>query len=397
MSNKVMSSLLDLEESRATKLFLFLFYLVNIFYDFFYYFILPKYTKKGEIGLPDYGLGYYIYVIEFSLLFIAVYYFKKQKQHLIKYIYFITYTVTNIINEVMIYIASGKEYQAGNIVEVFLVLFSPIFVKKSFFFLVFLGTLLKYCIVGIVIQSLEVIFPIALIIVFSIIAFLILIRFQSYIHAIKKSFEKQLESIVKGIIATLELKDPYTRGHSERVAEYSLSLAKKYKKFSQDELRSFKYACLLHDVGKVHIPDQILTKPSRLTDEEYEIIKLHPVAGAKAVKEIDGLENCIDVILFHHERWDGKGYPHGLKGEEIPIFARIISIADAFDAMTSARSYRSALPVEEAYRRIIEGQGTQFDPHLVDVFKKVYPSWVDILKKHQRTDYHERFLPEKKI
>jgi putative nucleotidyltransferase with HDIG domain len=183
--------------------------------------------------------------------------------------------------------------------------------------------------------------------------------------------------MVKGIIATLELKDPYTRGHSERVAGYALLLAKETGGFTKEELKSFNYACLLHDIGKIHIPDQILMKPSGLTQEEFEIIKNHTVVGAEAVQQVEGLDRSISVIRSHHECWDGKGYPDQLQGEQIPLLARIVSIADAFDAMTSTRSYRAAMPVEEAYKRIIEGQGTQFDPHLVDVFKTAYPSWVD--------------------
>lgn len=118
-------------------------------------------------------------------------------------------------------------------------------------------------------------------------------------------------------------------------------------------------------------------KPGKLTEEEYEIIKLHPVVGAEAVKDVDGIKDYIDVIRFHHERWDGKGYPDQLTGEEIPLLPRVAAIADAFDAMTSSRSYRKALSVEEAYTRIIKSKGSQFDPMLVEKFMKVFPAWVE--------------------
>ena len=121
-------------------------------------------------------------------------------------------------------------------------------------------------------------------------------------------------------------------------------------KFSKEEQKSFYYACLLHDIGKVNIPDQILMKPGKLTKEEFEIIKSHPVVGEEAVKNVEGIRDSICVIRSHHERWDGKGYPDQLEGEEIPLLARVSAIADAFDAMTSSRSYREAMPVEEAYR-----------------------------------------------
>jgi HD-GYP domain-containing protein (c-di-GMP phosphodiesterase class II) len=121
-----------------------------------------------------------------------------------------------------------------------------------------------------------------------------------------------------------------------------------------------------------------------LTDEEYEIIKTHPVVGAEALRGVQGIDENIDVILYHHERWDGKGYPEGLVGKQTPFLARITAIADAFDAMTSSRSYRAALPFEEAYNRIMAGKGSQFDPHLVDIFDKVFPEWVKIAKEKSK-------------
>ncbi|HJV16419.1 MAG TPA: HD-GYP domain-containing protein, partial [Bacillales bacterium] len=204
--------------------------------------------------------------------------------------------------------------------------------------------------------------------------------FQSYVRTMKNSYDQQLVGIVRGVIATLELKDPYTRGHSERVAGYALELAKEIGNLTEEELISFNNSCLLHDIGKIHIPDHILMKPASLTKEEYEIIKLHPVVGATAVSNIDDLKINIEVIRSHHERWDGMGYPDRLKGEGIPFLARVTSIADAFDAMTSSRSYRSALNVEEAYMRILEGSGTQFDPYLVNAFQEIYPVWKEMHK-----------------
>ena len=140
----------------------------------------------------------------------------------------------------------------------------------------------------------------------------------------------------------------------------------------------------MHDIGKVNIPDTILTKSGKLTDEEYEIVKTHPVVGAKAIEDVEGIADNIAVVYHHHERWDGKGYPDGLVGEETPLVARITAIADAFDAMTSTRSYRPALPFEEAYKRILDGKGSQFDPELVEVFKQVYPDWITISKQYNK-------------
>jgi putative nucleotidyltransferase with HDIG domain len=364
-------------EQRTIKWFLILFYIISISFDLFSDFIAPNFAPELNDQSPN-KLGYWIYIFMFGLIPVAVYLNKKKKQSHIKYLYFITYTMLTIINDCFSYVNNPELFKSGNIVEMFWVLFSPIFVSTHFFMFVTIGLVLKYVLVGLIIQAPNVLFAILLIAILSTISYFILNRFQSYMKAVKTSYDQQLIGIVKGVIATLELKDPYTRGHSERVANYALVLANQIGRFSDEELRSFNYACLLHDIGKINIPDQILMKPSKLTIEEFEIIKSHTNVGAKAVSRVVGLNNSIEVIRSHHERWDGKGYPDQLKGEEIPFLARIATIADAFDAMTSSRSYRSALSVEEAYNRILNGNGTQFDPYLVDVFKEVYPTWKKI-------------------
>ena len=129
-----------------------------------------------------------------------------------------------------------------------------------------------------------------------------------------------------------------------------------------------KYAAILHDIGKIGIPDSILNKPGRLTDEEYRLVKEHPAIGAEIVKQVKALEPVASIILQHQERWDGKGYPYGMKGEDIPMEARIISVLDAYDAMTSDRSYRKALPVQTAIAELKRCSGTQFDPKVVNAF-----------------------------
>lgn len=200
----------------------------------------------------------------------------------------------------------------------------------------------------------------------------------SNIETLISTYNFTLEGIVNGVIVTLELKDPYTRGHSERVAKYALSLASKTGLYNEEQLKSFYYACLLHDIGKINIPDHILTKPGKLTDEEFEIIKTHPTVGAQILKNVEGISDYLSIIRNHHERWDGKGYPDGLPQEQIPFDARITAIADSFDAMTSTRSYRNAMPAEAAYQQIVEGKGTQFDPYLVELFQYVYPQWLEL-------------------
>uniref|UniRef100_UPI00101E9953 HD-GYP domain-containing protein n=1 Tax=Bacillus albus TaxID=2026189 RepID=UPI00101E9953 len=194
------------------------------------------------------------------------------------------------------------------------------------------------------------------------------------------SYQKQMKETMLLVMETLELKDSYTKGHSERVANYAKILAKETGKYDEKALNMFYFACLLHDVGKIGISDEILNKDSTLTNEEYNIIKGHTLLGIKVVKNLSLSEENESIIRSHHEKWDGSGYPDGLKKEQIPLGARIVSIADAFDAMTSTRSYRYALPPEEAYKRIIKGAGTQFDPHLIEIFKRVYPIWIKIMR-----------------
>ncbi|EJR80245.1 hypothetical protein IKA_05677 [Bacillus cereus VD169] len=183
------------------------------------------------------------------------------------------------------------------------------------------------------------------------------------------------------VMRIMELKDPYTRGHSERVANYATILARETNEYDDNSLKQFHFICLLHDIGKIGIPDEILKKPSSLTEDEYNLIKAHPQLGSEVFKNISLIKGGEDIILSHHERWDGNGYPQKLKGNQIALCARIVAIADAFDAMTSSRAYRPVLSPEEAYKRIIKGSGTQFDPSIVEIFKKVFPLWKNMVPR----------------
>jgi putative nucleotidyltransferase with HDIG domain len=385
MQNKLTDPSLHHEERRAIKWFLILFYILFISFEIFYYYIHPKYVLSQEVLIFD-NSRYYYHLLIVLLIPIAMTLIRKGKLYSVKYVFYLGSTFLTILFDSVTYFGSNVEYSNGNIVEVFLILFAPIFVNSAFFWTVSLGTIFKYTFLGLLLQTTAVLFPIAVIIILSLLGFIILKRYQGYVEAIKTSYDNQLSGIVKGVIATIELKDPYTKGHSERVAYYANSLATATGRYTKDELRSFTYACLLHDIGKVNIPDSILMKPGKLSKEEYEIIKTHPEVGAEAIIKVKGLGDSIDIIKSHHERWDGKGYPDQLKGIDIPYLARVVSIADAFDAMTSSRSYRSAMPVEEAYKRIVEGQGTQFDPDLVEKFKEVFPEWITF---HVRYKWHE--------
>ena len=380
MQNEFLNPSLRHEEQRALKWFLVMFYLISVLYDLFFYFFYKSYVYNLEPGLP--GFGYIYYLLLFALIPVVFLLNKKGKLSTIKYVFIVVYLVLSTMNDAVYYVGTDLEYQTGNIVEIFIILFTPLFVNQRFFNFVFVGMIIKYVLIGLSMQSSTVLLPLVLYLFISGVALVLLKRFQAYLLAYKTSYDEQLRGMVKGVIATIELKDPYTRGHSERVAHYARLLAKATGKYNEDELNSFHYACLLHDIGKVNIPDEILMKPGKLTYEEFEVIKTHPVVGVEAVKKVQGLEQSLDVIKSHHERWDGKGYPEQLQGEEISYLARIASIADAFDAMTSSRSYRSALSVEEAYNRIIDGKGTQFDPELVEMFKKVFPEWIAFHKNY---------------
>lgn len=182
-----------------------------------------------------------------------------------------------------------------------------------------------------------------------------------------KDLRELFYKTIKSISSALDAKDPYTHGHSMRVTLYSLILAKELG-LDDKTLEEIETAGLLHDIGKVGIPQSILCKPGRLTDEEFEIMKSHPEQGEKIVRKIKKLGIISDWLKTHHERWDGKGYPDGLKGEEIPISARIIALADTYDAMTSTRSYRKALEHDIAISEIERCAGSQFDPQLATLF-----------------------------
>lgn len=171
---------------------------------------------------------------------------------------------------------------------------------------------------------------------------------------------------IKSLAKTIDAKDQYTGGHCERVTEFSLYIGKELG-LSQEDLSSLTYGAMLHDIGKIGVPESIITKEGKLTDEEYQLMKSHPEKGYEILKDIHFLKDARLGVLQHHERFDGKGYPHGLTGEAIDLKARIIAIADAFDAMTSDRSYRKALPLETALQQLIDNKSIQFDPNMVDI------------------------------
>ncbi|MCR5788324.1 MAG: HD-GYP domain-containing protein, partial [Lachnospiraceae bacterium] len=180
---------------------------------------------------------------------------------------------------------------------------------------------------------------------------------------------------VMAIANAVDAKDVRTHEHSQRVAEYSVLIAQEmncFKWWQKNKLLSnLRKAAQMHDIGKIGIPDSVLNKVGRLTDEEYAKMKSHVIGGAEILKDFTLVEHVVDGTRYHHERYDGRGYPDGLKGQEIPLFARIIGVADAFDAMTSNRVYRSTMDTEYVMTEMKRGRGTQFDPEVLDAFLRL--------------------------
>ncbi len=186
-------------------------------------------------------------------------------------------------------------------------------------------------------------------------------------ETLKKAFFDTVEALAEAI----EKKDHYTGGHTKRVVHYSLCIAK-YMSLTPEQLEHVRLGALLHDVGKIGIDDSILKKQAPLNDDEWKVMQTHPGLGYDIMSRVESLRDVMGGMHFHHERWDGKGYPRGLKGEEIPLIARIIAVADTYDAMVSTRPYRKGLDAKIAYDEIVKNRGTQFDPVVVDAFKEAF-------------------------
>ncbi|MFI5401499.1 MAG: HD-GYP domain-containing protein [Planctomycetota bacterium] len=183
---------------------------------------------------------------------------------------------------------------------------------------------------------------------------------------LRESYEATLDAMVSAI----ESRDCETKHHCRRVQVYAVMLAQRLG-VSPEELVDISYGALLHDVGKIGVPDAILLKPGKLTDSEWEVMRRHTVIGHQMISRIKFLRGAADIVLHHHERWDGGGYPQGVSGEEVPLGARIFSIIDTFDAMTSKRPYKEALSNATARAEILRCAGTQFDPKLVQEFLRI--------------------------
>jgi len=196
---------------------------------------------------------------------------------------------------------------------------------------------------------------------------------ESFIARLKQAAQENRDLFlgsIRMLAAAIDEKDPYTRGHSDRVAKYSMLLGQQMG-LSADDLDRLRIASLLHDVGKIGVDDRVLKKPGSLTPEEFEVMKQHPTKGANIMRPVAQLKDMLPGIELHHEHVDGRGYPHGLKGEAIPLMARVIAVADTLDAMTTNRPYQSALELEDALKHIRKVTGTKFDSRVVDALEAV--------------------------
>lgn len=201
-------------------------------------------------------------------------------------------------------------------------------------------------------------------------------QLEKTLNALQRTYIQTIAALARSV----DLKDAYSGGHTDRVSFYACAIAKKIDpQLLQD--RNFRYSLLLHDIGKIGIAEEILSKMEKLTDEEWQILKQHPQQGVEILREAEFLFPALSSVRSHHERWDGRGYPDGLAGEEIPLAARIIAISDAFDAMTSTRPYRSGMSMEEARQEIINQSGQQFDPNVVKHFLEAWDEIVDFAKQ----------------
>ena len=190
---------------------------------------------------------------------------------------------------------------------------------------------------------------------------------QLLLAQLQESYEASLIMLANAI----EVRDPYNRGHVERVMNYAQTIAE-YLGWSSTEINNLRFGSILHDIGKINIPENILRKSGSLSEEEWVEMRKHPEMGAELVKGIHYLDPAVPVILYHHERWNGSGYPFGMKKEDIPLSARIVAIADSFDAMTTKRPYRDELTPEQACNEVISGSGIQYDPLMVEAFQHAW-------------------------
>jgi putative nucleotidyltransferase with HDIG domain len=210
-------------------------------------------------------------------------------------------------------------------------------------------------------------------------------RLFTEMDVVLKRLEHSYDETLRSLVSALDFRERETQYHSIRVAVYAVELAKRLN-IAEHDLKFVYWGGILHDIGKIGVPDEILLKPTALSDVEWRVIRKHPLIGFEIIKDINFLKDASDVILYHHEWWDGKGYPYGRKKDEIPLFARVFSVADALDSMTSRRPYREAVSFKEAYKEIQRCSGTQFDPAIVSALTNFPMKFWERIKRSARLE-----------
>jgi len=201
-----------------------------------------------------------------------------------------------------------------------------------------------------------------------------------------KDMKSMYIGTMRMLAKAIDAKDPYTKGHTEKVTRYAVEIAKEMK-LPKKLIRNIEFAALIHDIGKIGIKDSVLTKPAKLSESEYEVIKKHPLIGEQILAPIEFLTNIAPLVLYHHENYDGSGYPEGLKGEEIPIGARVINVADSYEAMISDRPYSKSMSRKEAIEELMNKSGSQFDPKIVEAF-------LIVLERNKQREFDELYIYE---
>ncbi len=289
-----------------------------------------------------------------------------------QYLLFINMSIVTLAISVMLPLSHSNQ-----VIVIFLPLLAILFNHRAIFLLSGIFSLCIYIfmdLIGGIHQSslYEMMLELSLLVVY-----LLLLRNVLKLLVKQSKINFLFEKTVNTLIMAVEVKDDYTQGHSVRVSDYTMIIGTYMKnKGYEVDLESLRISSILHDIGKIKIPVDILTKEGKLTAEEFNVIKKHSKDGADLAQELEYPKDIVDSILYHHERFDGKGYPSGLKGDEIPLKSKIIALADTFDALTSNRPYRNAFTADKAYEIIVENMNTQFDPSFEDIFNAVFHDFV---------------------
>lgn len=283
----------------------------------------------------------------------------------------------------------------GDVIFYFIPLYAVMFIQFPYLFLSCGLAILSYVSVNLLHPELDLNFGLELVKLSIFLSFSIILFYVMRTLTQKEKTNALNTKVMHALSLLIEIKDPYTKGHSSRVADYSILLGKEaIRSGHKINLDILWTSAILHDIGKVYIPDEILLKTGKLTDEEYNTVKLHSTHGAEITEELGFPKEIVKIILHHHERQDGYGYPAKLSGTNIPLSSKLIAIADTYDALTTDRPYRQAFTPEEAKKIVLENFGSQFDPRFKEVFIKVYPI---IVEKDKKAKQNMELTSKKKV